>query len=170
MQTHTASLRFKSGFAAVASLLCLELTAISQAAKATTFSLDPLLTPSTSAYAQAMPKNKINRNVSIAGNWQSDWGPVVFNEDLTGSWNQRKSAIGQLVGGGVGQILEGNYNPKTRRLIFVYYQPWNQMNGTVTMTLSADGNRLTGTWTQHRGSNLPGLFDSGTWTMIRASQ
>ena len=90
--------------------------------------------------------------------WQSDWGLVVFNSDLTGYWNQ---------GSGVGQIKDGTYNPKTRKLIFHYYQPWNDMNGTATLTLSKDGNHLSGNWTQQRGSNLPGSGGSGGWTMTR---
>lgn len=97
-------------------------------------------------------------NVSLAGTWQSDWGLVVFNSDLTGHWNQ---------GSGVGQINDGTYDPKTRTFVFHYYQPWNDMNGIATLTLSEDGNRLSGTWTQQSGSNPPGSGGSGGWTMTR---
>ena len=97
-------------------------------------------------------------NVSLVGTWQSDWGPVVFNSNLTGYWNQ---------GGGTGQIQSGTYDPQSRRLVFRYYQPWNDMNGTTTLTLSQDGNQLSGTWTQQRGSNPVGSGGSGTWTMRR---
>jgi len=100
----------------------------------------------------------VQSNVSLAGKWQSDWGPVVFNADLTGYWNQ---------GSGVGQIKDGTYNPETHKLIFHYYQSWNDMNGTATLTLSKDGNRLSGSWTQQRGSNPPGSGGSGGWTMTR---
>jgi hypothetical protein len=96
--------------------------------------------------------------VSLAGTWQSDWGPVVFNSNLTGYWKQ---------GGGTGQIQSGTYDPQSRRLVFRYYQPWNDMNGTATLTLSQDGNQLSGTWTQQRGANSPGSGGSGTWTMRR---
>ena len=97
-------------------------------------------------------------DVSLAGTWQSDWGPVVFNSNLTGYWNQ---------GGGTGQIQSGTYDPKLRRLVFRYYQPWNDMNGTATLALSQDGDQLSGTWTQQKGANSPGSGGSGTWTMRR---
>jgi hypothetical protein len=100
----------------------------------------------------------LQSNVSLAGKWQSDWGSVEFNSDLTGHWNQ---------GSGIGQIKDGTYDPKTRKLVFHYYQPWNDMNGTATLTLSEDGNRLLGTWTQQRASNPPGSGGSGGWTMTR---
>ncbi|MEH2465477.1 hypothetical protein [Nostoc sp.] len=103
---------------------------------------------------QANPQS----NVSLAGKWQSDWGSVQFNSNLTGHWNQ---------GSGIGQIKDGTYDPKTRKLVFHYYQPWNDMNGTATLTLSEDGNRLLGTWTQQRASNPPGSGGSGGWTMTR---
>jgi hypothetical protein len=94
-------------------------------------------------------------NSQIVGKWQSDWGPVFFNSDLTGYWNQSS---------GTGKILGGSYNSQTRQLVFRYYQPWNNKNGTGTMTLSADGRMLSGNWTQGTG-----LFDSGSWTMTRGS-
>ena len=97
-------------------------------------------------------------NVSLAGKWRSDWGPVEFNSDLTGSWNQ---------GVGIGQIRDGTYDSKARKLVFHYYQPWNEMNGTATMTLSEDGSRLSGTWIQQRGSSPLGSGGSGGWTMMR---
>ncbi|MHC5763881.1 hypothetical protein, partial [Nostoc sp.] len=97
-------------------------------------------------------------NDSIAGKWSSDWGPVEFNSNLTGQWNQ---------GAGIGQIKDGTYDPKTRKLVFHYYQPWNDMNGTATLTLSEDGGQLSGGWTQQRGSNPPGSGGSGGWTMKR---
>ncbi|MHC5598349.1 MAG: hypothetical protein ACYTXC_20825 [Nostoc sp.] len=97
-------------------------------------------------------------DASLAGMWQSNWGQVVFNSDLTGHWNQ---------GVGIGQIKDGVYDPKTHKLVFHYYQPWNDMNGTATLTLSDNGNRLSGTWTQQRGSNPPGSGGSGGWTMTR---
>ncbi|NJM45128.1 MAG: hypothetical protein HC860_02380 [Alkalinema sp. RU_4_3] len=97
--------------------------------------------------------------VSLEGKWQSEWGVVEFNANLTGRWNQ---------GGGIGQITSGSYDSKTRKLVFQYYQPWNNMTGTGTFTLSEDGNRLSGTWSQQpRGSNRPGSGGSGGWTMTR---
>lgn len=107
---------------------------------------------------QLIPSANPQSNVSLPGKWQSDWGLVEFNSDLTGHWNQ---------GSGIGQITDGNYDPKTRRLVFHYYQPWNKMNGTATLALSEDGNRLSGTWTQQRDSNPVGSGGSGGWTMTR---
>lgn len=108
--------------------------------------------------SQSERPTNLQSNVSLAGKWQSDWGPVVFNPDLTGYWN---------LGSGVGQIKDGTYNPKTRKLIFHYYQPWNDMNGTATFTLSEDGNQLSESWLQQRVSNPPGSGGSGGWTMTR---
>lgn len=104
-------------------------------------------------------KSQGSKPISLAGTWQSDWGPVVFNSDLTGSWNQGS--------GKFGQIQDGAYDPQTRRLVFHYYQSWNNMNGTATLMLSGAGNQLSGTWTQQRGSNPPGSGGSGGWTMTR---
>jgi hypothetical protein len=99
--------------------------------------------------------------VSLVGKWKSNWGLVEFNSNLTGRWNQGS--------GKIGQITSGSYDPKTRKLVFQYYQSWNDMNGTATLTLSEDGNRFSGTWTQQRGSNRPGSGGSGGWTMVRDS-
>ncbi|MHC5823621.1 MAG: hypothetical protein ACYT04_49270, partial [Nostoc sp.] len=110
--------------------------------------------------SQSVRPTNLQSNVSLAGKWQSDWGPVVFNPDLTGYWNQ---------GSGVGQIKDGTYDPKTRKLIFHYYQPWNDMNGTATFTLAEDGNQLSGSWSQQRVSNPPGSGGSGGWTMTRVN-
>jgi hypothetical protein len=49
--------------------------------------------------------------VSLEGKWQSEWGVVEFNANLTGRWNQ---------GGGIGQITSGSYDSKTRKLVFQY--------------------------------------------------
>lgn len=103
----------------------------------------------------------LNSLVSLAGTWQSDWGPVTFNSNLTGSWNQGE--------GKIGQIQRGTYDPQTRRLVFHYYQSWNDMNGTATLTLSQDRNQLSGTWSQQRGANSPGSGGAGTWIMRRSS-
>lgn len=100
-----------------------------------------------------------NTFASIKGTWQSDWGEVVFNSDLTGRWNQG--------GGRIGRIKDGKYDPRTRKLIFHYYQSWNDMYGTAIMKLSEDGNQLLGTWKQQRLSSSLGSGGSGSWTMTR---
>jgi hypothetical protein len=107
------------------------------------------------AQITAQPGSTITSNSQIAGKWESNWGLVVFNSDLTGYWNQ---------GDGTGKILDGSYNPTSQLLVFHYYQPWNGKHGTATLILSNDGNSLRGQWTQGTG-----LFDSGSWTMTRAS-
>lgn len=43
------------------------------------------------------------------------------------------------------------------------------MNGTATLTLLEDGNRLVGTWTQQGEFGAPGSGGSGGWTMTRNS-
>jgi hypothetical protein len=59
----------------------------------------------------------------------------------------------------VGVIDQGRYTADGRRLQFNYYQPWNDLEGSVQLTLSADGQVLSGIWQQ------PGA--SGTWTLMR---
>jgi len=102
--------------------------------------------------------SKPRANAAIVGKWQSDYGLVIFKPDLTDYWYQ---------GGSVGQIKDWTYDPKTTKLMFHYYQPWNNMYGTAKMTLLEDSRRLTGTWTQQSESGAPG--GSGGWTMTRDS-
>ena len=104
--------------------------------------------------------SKSQLNVSIVGKWQSNWGPVFFKADLTGSWYQGSASK-------VGQIKDWTYDPKTRSLVFHYYQPWNQMSGTGTLTLLEDSKRLAGSWTQQSEFGAPGSGGSGGWTMTR---
>jgi hypothetical protein len=104
--------------------------------------------------------SKSQAGVAIVGKWQSDWGPVFFKPDLTGYWYQGSAAK-------VGQIKGWTYDSKTRKLIFRYYQSRNQMNGTATLTLSEDGKRLAGGWTQQSEFGAPGSGGSGGWTMTR---
>jgi hypothetical protein len=92
--------------------------------------------------------------LSIMGTWNSDWGPVTFegsDAGVTGFWIQGAPNKGLIKG--------GSFDPQTRKLVFQYYQPWNDQNGKAELTLSKDGTTLSGTWTQQNGS--------GRWTMTR---
>jgi hypothetical protein len=104
--------------------------------------------------------SKSQASVAIVGKWQSDWGSVFFKPDLTGYWYQGSATK-------VGQIKKWTYDPKTRKLVFHYYQSWNQMNGTATLTLLEDGKRLAGSWTQQSEFGAPGSGGSGSWTLTR---
>jgi hypothetical protein len=144
----------------------LERSEVATAAVPTSINIDssesPNLTPISDVSPAVQQELILAANqspVSLEGKWQSEWGVVEFNSNLTGRWNQ---------GGGIGQITSGSYDPRTRKLVFQYYQPWNNMTGTGTFTLSEDDNRLSGTWSQQpRGSNRPGSGGSGGWTMTR---
>jgi len=102
--------------------------------------------------------SKSQASVAIVGKWQSNYGPVIFKPDLTGYWYQ---------GGSVGQIKDWTYDPKTTKLVFHYYQPWNNLSGTAKMTLLEDAKRLDGTWSQQTESGAPA--GAGGWTMTRDS-
>ena len=96
----------------------------------------------------------------LAVDWASDWGPVTFTANAGGDANAVSfSGYWQQGEKMRGQILEGTFDPRTRKLAFKYYQDWNDQHGHVEMTLSEDGQTLSGTWTQESGS--------GGWTMTR---
>ena len=101
------------------------------------------------------PLGTWNASGSIAGLWQSDWGPVTLRSDaignITGSWDQGK--------GSLGVIKSGHFDFRTGHLEFSFYQPWNNENGFASFQLSNDGLRLAGTWKHSSGS--------GSWTMTR---
>jgi hypothetical protein len=105
-------------------------------------------------------------SAEIAGTWTSDWGQVEFagsNRSLAGRWLQS--------GGNVGKITGGSYDPNTKRLVFTYYQSWNNQDGRGEFTLSSSGGklRLTGTWKQWgHGQPEPASATSGSWTMEKA--
>jgi hypothetical protein len=97
---------------------------------------------------------------AILGTWDSDWGPVTFRGradgrggvvKFTGTWAQGPNQIGV--------IKEGVYDPATRKLVFFYYQDWNDQHGEADFLLSDDGRTLSGAYNQTNGS--------GRWTMTR---
>jgi hypothetical protein len=99
-------------------------------------------------------KDDKDDSTSVIGSWKSFWGPVTLSgsrTNITGYWQQAADKRGV--------ITKGSYDPGTRTLVFHYYQDWNKAHGTVTMTLSDDGKKLSGSYHQDGGS--------GGWTMTR---
>lgn len=100
--------------------------------------------------------------VNLAGAWTSNFGPVTLQSGapqpdgripVTGSWIQGD--------GQKGTIQNGLFDPATRVLSIQYLQPWNNVTGQATFTLSADGNTLKGSYRQANGE--------GDWTMQRGA-
>jgi choice-of-anchor C domain-containing protein len=97
------------------------------------------------------------QNKEIAGNWDSNWGPVTITQSpgdgsISGSWQQRA---------GLGTIKRGTFDPNTKQVKLFFYQPWNGENGSASLSMSEDGRTMTGTW-QHG-------FGNGNWIMTRVS-
>jgi len=99
----------------------------------------------------------------IAGKWESEWGTLTFqhstiagNQSLsvTGSWEQGN--------GKIGEIRNGTFDPSRGIIEFSYYQSWNKVTGSAKFTLSSDGEKLSGTWSQSDGQ-------SGTWNCKRTA-
>lgn len=97
---------------------------------------------------------------SIAGAWNSAWGRVTIvagSADerglipVSGYWDQSASQRGV--------IEKGQYDPKTRELVFTYFQHWNNENGVARLQLSGDSSQLNGSWQQ--GNRR------GAWNMSR---
>jgi hypothetical protein len=88
--------------------------------------------------------------------WDSDWGPVSITYGGSGSWKQSATQTGL--------IKSSQYDPSTGKLTFQYYQDWNKATGEAALTLSRDGMRFDGTWSQEYAA---GGGDSGSWAMTR---
>ncbi|MBX9720484.1 MAG: hypothetical protein K2X81_03725, partial [Candidatus Obscuribacterales bacterium] len=95
-----------------------------------------------------------NLPLSVAGQWTSDWGPVVFAVDAAGTVRGYWIQDGQR-----GTIKSGTFNPTKRMLDFSYYTPIESANGTCRLFMSADRYSLSGRWSQNG--------QTGTWTMTR---
>ncbi len=95
-----------------------------------------------------------NLPLSVAGQWTSDWGPVVLVVDSYGAVRGYWIQDGQR-----GTIKSGTFNPATRVLDFSYYTPIESANGTCRLFMSADRYSLSGRWSQNG--------QTGTWTMTR---
>lgn len=97
---------------------------------------------------------------NIAGAWRSTYGPMVIElANNAGSAVQTVKGYWQQAADKRGVIEEGTFDPNSRTVNISYYQNWNDMRGTASFNLSADGQSLDGTWTQS-GS-------SGKWTLAR---
>jgi hypothetical protein len=94
----------------------------------------------------------------LAGEWSSNWGQVTFRETSLGTGVNRVSGF-WMQGGSKGLIKEGTFDPQTRKLVFTFYQDWNDQNGRAELTMSEDGKTLSGTYVQDNGP--------GSWTMWR---
>ena len=116
--------------------------------------------------------SSINTGRTVAGTWQSDFGPVTLQQDsadgqqfaaVSGFWIQGAGVgacpLAASTRGCRGVITKGTFNPVTGVLEFSYDEDWVAKTGSARLTLSPDGRMLAGTWTQ------PG--SSGTWTMLR---
>jgi hypothetical protein len=103
---------------------------------------------STKASEQSFP-NEVN------GEWVSEWGPVKFSTDksgtVSGSWEEGKNKIGK--------ISAGKFDSATGALAYDFIETWTGLKGKATMKLSASHKQLAGTWVRGK--------DKGTWTMHR---
>ncbi|HEX4592364.1 MAG TPA: protein kinase [Gemmataceae bacterium] len=97
----------------------------------------------------------------VAGNWESDWGPVTLEHGSIKVDHSVTVTGSYLVEGDKrGVITQGTFDPVQRTLHFTFAESWWNGTGSADLRLSADGNKLEGTW---RNSNS----ESGVWTMIR---
>jgi uncharacterized protein (TIGR03067 family) len=98
---------------------------------------------------------------TIAGVWESDWGPVTFEHGPVEA-NKPVAVTGSYVieEEKKGAITNGTFDPAARSVRFFFAEPWWNGTGSVDLKLSADGSKLDGTWTNSNG-------ESGLWTMIR---
>ncbi len=99
--------------------------------------------------------------ISIAGNWDSNWGPITFEHDpitgngpveVTGHWQQGPKKMGVF--------KTGSYDPATGVVKLTYYQNWNYLHGSAKFTINKKGNRMDGYFRQ-------ALILSGTWIAWR---
>lgn len=97
---------------------------------------------------------------SVSGTWKSNWGPVTFRESkikgsrklaLKGTWEQAYSMIGK--------ITRGTFDPRTGKVEFSFYQPWDGEHGSCILYVQNAGEGLEGPW-KHTSN-------SGTWTLTR---
>lgn len=103
--------------------------------------------------------------MSFAGTWETTWGPLTIelvpSKDRSkiafkGSWEQGP--------GKTGAIKRGTFDPKTGRVEFSFFEPWNESTGTTHMQLAKDGRSFIGTW------SFTGSTSTGTWNMRRDNQ
>ena len=107
---------------------------------------------------------QLQGGIDLSGSWSSNWGDVLLQHSqvgVSGTWAQPAGvgACPATAPSCLGQFTSGAFDAGTRVLTLAYYQSWNNTNGSATFQLSADGNTLTGTFTE------PGSSD--VWVMQR---
>jgi tetratricopeptide (TPR) repeat protein len=95
----------------------------------------------------------------IAGDWDSDWGPVHFTCDRPNSAGICAVGGHWIETGHRAVIEHGEYRWKIRSLHFTYYEDWLDQRGEAYFQLDSDGRTLRGTWTQPSGH--------GPWVVMR---
>lgn len=123
-----------------------------------------LLTASAVRAGDAKPAAK--KVADIAGTWNSPWGQVTLQTSpgKDGKTLAVRGAYSSVTGPNrKGLIKSGTFDPATGILEFVLEEPWwdNDTQGTVKLTLAADGQRLEGPYLK---TNKHGGRDEGTVT------
>jgi alpha-tubulin suppressor-like RCC1 family protein len=112
----------------------------------------PAIAPATPAGAPAR---------SIAGTWNSKLGTVTLQHaPATGTGPVAVVGFHDESRNNRAELRDGRFDPVAGTLEFTYFQPWRNVTGTGRFVLSADNNKLTGTYSQ------PGA--TGPWNLERA--
>lgn len=103
----------------------------------------------------------------IAGDWTSEWGPVMLrSEGRTSDGAQKLSGSWYQAAGQTGIIKEGRYVGSLQGGTFTFKYDCPYKNppewGTAELTLDSTGNALTGKWQQNTNA-------WGYWSMKRVS-
>ena len=100
---------------------------------------------------------------SIAGVWDSDFGPVTIQHGSTEGYNVVPfSGFWWQGKGKKGSIGNGRYNVFTGQITLEYYMPWNNTSGTAVWQLSSNGRSMTGSYRQPSGE--------GAWNLVRTNK
>jgi hypothetical protein len=84
--------------------------------------------------------------IDLSGKWNSNFGPVTFQQDgesITGSYDENTGGVSHP-----GKITYGRINLATRTVVLIFYQDWSKTDGSATLKLSKDGKQLEGTSTE----------------------
>jgi hypothetical protein len=96
---------------------------------------------------------------AIAGRWNGGWGFVVIRSDGTGSYTDTyKTGPGEMT---LEVVRPGSYRGS--------WGESEQRHGTLEVTVSEDGNRLTGSWEPDPDSTI-GTKSGGTITWTREAK
>jgi formylglycine-generating enzyme required for sulfatase activity len=98
---------------------------------------------------------------SIAGQWESDWGPVTLShKPIEGTDPVPVTGFFQPEPDKKGTITVGSFDPVQGLLKITCAEPWRSGTSSAVLKASSDGNKLEGTWTNDSNQ-------SGIWTMLR---